>query len=124
MLLNNSYEFKKCRIKIFAPVTAGVFLCMKNNYLNVDLDLFRQPKVQRLESELGDKASIFYIELKLVLAGAVNYKLLRDYKMIAILSNVEVEFVRSVIEDFDLFVLGNDYFWCEDVVKKMSEINN
>jgi len=107
------------------------------NHLNIDLDLFQQPKVQKLESELGKEAVGFYIELLLMLAKAKDFMLIKDYKTISYSTKLKPKFIQSVIEDFDLFIFGNfnlldsngfhlksvPYFWCEDVVKKMLEIN-
>jgi len=93
------------------------------NHLNIDLDLFRQPKVQKLESELGSKAVVFYLKLKLLLAQAKDYKLVKKYWLIAQNLELELKFVQSVIEDYDLFVIGDHYFWSKNVVKKMTETN-
>jgi len=91
------------------------------NYLNIDLDLFQQPKVQKLEYYLGSKAVVFYIKLKLLLARAGNYKLIKDYPLLSEYSGLKIKVVQALIEDFDLFVIDDYYFWCEDVIEKMLE---
>jgi len=108
------------------------------NYLNIDLDFFQQQKVQKLENYLGKEAVGFYLELKLRLASAKDYRLPIDYEILSYYSHLTVSFIRSVIEDYDLFIIEDvqlfdstgfcvksvPYFWCEDVVEKMTEINN
>jgi hypothetical protein len=36
---------------------------MNNNYIGVDLDLFRQPKIQRLEIKLGKQGVAIFLQL-------------------------------------------------------------
>ena len=41
---------------------------MNNNYIGLELDFFRQPKIQRLEIQLGYQALITYQKICLKLA--------------------------------------------------------
>ena len=97
---------------------------MKNNYVDVDMELFRQPKmVLSLSVEQRYQAIGLYVHLKQSLAITKGHKLRINHQWIELFTGLTIPFITCVIEDFDLFVVEDGWYWCEDVVKKMSEIN-
>jgi len=57
--------------------------------------------------------------LQLRLASAENYKLPMDYELIAYQTRLAEEYVKSLIEDFGLFTIENDVFYCDKIIEKM-----
>jgi len=95
---------------------------MNNNYIGVDLDLFRQPKIQRLEVQLGKGAVALYIQLYLKLAECENKILEQDLPILEREFFVKKETLKKVIFDFDLFKIKDGIIYSTIIAEKLSAI--
>jgi len=95
---------------------------MNNNYIGVDLDLFRQPKIQRLELQHGKGGVAIYLQLYLKLAENNNTLLESDLPLLEREFFVKMEQIKSVIFDFDLFVVENGTIYSRIIADKLSAI--
>ena len=52
-----------------------------------------------------------------------NYKLKRKYNRIAFALQVDNDTIKSIVEDFELFILEDDYFYSESLMKRMEKLD-
>ena len=52
-----------------------------------------------------------------------NYKLKRKYDRIAFALRADKERIKSLVEDFELFILEDDYFYSESLMKRMEKLD-
>lgn len=95
---------------------------MNNNYIGVDLDLFRQPKIQRLEVAHGKGAVALYIQLYLKLAENNNIILETDIPLLVREFFIAEELLKTVIYDMDLFEIKNGIIYSTIIAEKLSAI--
>ena len=95
---------------------------MNSFYLSVDLNLPQKLEVVNLKHKLGYSGLGLYFEILLKLAQQTDYVLTCDYELLAYEFRVESNFVKQIIEDFNLFELGNGVFFSELVCEKMEEL--
>ena len=96
---------------------------MNSYYLGLDLNLPQNIKILKVKKELGYSGFGLYVELLLKLAQTPDYELLKtDYELLAYEFRVETKYVQILIEDFDLFTLEKDKFYCSEVKAKMSNL--
>lgn len=73
------------------------------------------PEVMRARMEHGMAAYGIYVALMQLLEKDEDHKLSKDYSMIAYEMRVDVSVVQSVVEDFDLFEVEEDYFYSKEL---------
>lgn len=95
---------------------------MNSFYLSVDLNLPQKLEVVNLKHKLGYSGLGLYFEILLKLAQQTDYVLTCDYDLLAYEFRVESKFVEQLIEDFNLFEIGNGVFFSEIVCEKMEEL--
>ena len=84
---------------------------MKYNYIrNSD-----SPEVMRARVKHGIAAYGIYVALMQLLEEDEDHKLSKDYSMIAYEMRVDVSVVQSVVEDFDLFEVEEEYFYSKEL---------
>ena len=80
--------------------------CIKNS---------NSPEVMRARMEHGIAAYGIYVTLMQLLEEDEDHKLSKDYSMIAYEMRVDVSVVQSVVEDFDLFEVEEEYFYSKEL---------
>ena len=80
--------------------------CIKNS---------NSPEVMRARMEHGMAAYGIYVTLMQLLEEDEDHKLSKDYSMIAYEMRVDVSVVQSVVEDFDLFEVEEEYFYSKEL---------
>ena len=73
------------------------------------------PEVMRARVKHGIAAYGIYVALMQLLEEDENHKLSKDYSMIAYEMRVDVSMVQSVVEDFDLFEVEEEYFYSKEL---------
>lgn len=73
------------------------------------------PEVMRARVKHGIAAYGIYVALMQLLEEDEDHKLSKDYSMIAYEMRVDVSVVQSVVEDFDLFEVEEDYFYSKEL---------
>lgn len=73
------------------------------------------PEVMRARVKHGIAAYGIYVALMQLLEEDEDHKLLKDYSMIAYEMRVDVSVVQSVVEDFDLFEVEEEYFYSKEL---------
>lgn len=98
---------------------------MNTYYLGLDLNLPQDIKIIKLKRKLGFSGFGLYIELKLKLAQSPNYELSKnDYADLAYEFRLDEKYIQDLVENFDLFTVEGDKFFCEDVKQKMLILDN
>ena len=93
---------------------------MNNNYIGVDLDLFRQPTIQRLELKHGKGSVAVYLQICLKLAEQNGFMLVEDVPILSREFFVKEEVITQVLNFPDLFIFKNNSFSCGWVTAKVS----
>ncbi|MBC2575199.1 Lin1244/Lin1753 domain-containing protein [Peptostreptococcus canis] len=78
------------------------------NYFSHDSNARNSDKIIKLRMKLGMEGYGIYFALLERLRDEKEYKSLRDYEILAFDFRVDVEKIRSVVEDFDLFEISED----------------
>lgn len=73
------------------------------------------PEVMRARMKHGIAAYGIYVALMQLLEKDEDHKLSKDYSMIAYEMRVDVSVVQSVVEDFDLFEVEEEYFYSKEL---------
>lgn len=73
------------------------------------------PEVMRARMKHGMAAYGIYVALMQLLEEDEDHKLSKDYSMIAYEMRVDVSMVQSVVEDFDLFEVEEEYFYSKEL---------
>lgn len=73
------------------------------------------PEVMRARMEHGMAAYGIYVALMQLLEENEDHKLSKDYSMIAYEMRTDVYVVQSVVEDFDLFEVEEEYFYSKEL---------
>lgn len=73
------------------------------------------PEVMRARVKYGIAAYGIYVALMQLLEEDEDHKLSKDYSMIAYEMRVDVSVVQSVVEDFDLFEVEEEYFYSKEL---------
>jgi hypothetical protein len=92
-----------------------------NNYFSHDSNARNSDKIINLRMKFGVEGYGIYFMLLERLREEPEYMSIKDYNMIAFDFRVSTEKVKSVIEDFGLFVFTEDgkYFYSESFKKRM-----
>ena len=84
------------------------------------------PEVMRARMKHGMIAYGIYVALMQCLEKAENHKLSKDYDMIAYDMRTETEVVQSVVEDFGLFEVEDNYFFSKelsDIIEQSKKVS-
>lgn len=73
------------------------------------------PEVMRARVKHGIAAYGIYVALMQLLEEDEDHKLSKDYSIIAYEMRVDVSVVQSVVEDFDLFEVEEEYFYSKEL---------
>ena len=73
------------------------------------------PEVMRARMEHGMAAYGIYVALMQLLEENEDHKLSKDYSMIAYEMRTDVSVVQSVVEDFDLFEVEEEFFYSKEL---------
>src|SRR6056297_2255633 len=96
---------------------------MNNNYIGVDLAIFRHPEIQKLEIQLGKGAVAIYLQICLKLAEMEGKFCLNDIPILEREFFVKLDLLKKIIHFENLFVIKDDYFYCEWVKKRLKKIS-
>ena len=97
---------------------------MKKTYLQHQSNSFTDIKIIKMRSKLGMEAyGIFWALLEL-LFNEENKLCIDDYSVLAFSLHCDEDKLKSVIEDFDLFVIEDGCFYSKRLNKHIDEINN
>lgn len=92
-----------------------------HNYFSHDADARNDDKIIRLRMRHGAEGYGIYFMILERLRGETDYMSVKDYNMIAFDLRVDAARVKSVVEDFGLFVFTDDgkYFYSESFLRRM-----
>ena len=97
---------------------------MKKTYLQHQSNSFTDIKIIKMRSKLGiESYGIFWALLEL-LFNEENKLCVDDYSVLAFSLQCDPDKLKSVIEDFDLFVIEDGCFYSKRLNKHIDEINN
>ena len=94
---------------------------MNNNYIGVQLALARDPKIQRLEIQEGQSACWIYIRLYLKNAE-VEFLDIKDLELYAREFYCDLELLKKIIYNFDLFKVEDDKFFIPEVKERLDDL--
>ncbi len=97
---------------------------MKKTYFNHDGNARNDIKLIRLRSKIGYEGYGIYFAVLELLFSEENKLCIDDYDTLAYGLQCEPEKLRSVIEDFDLFVVEDKCFYSKRLYEHIEEINN
>ena len=101
-----------------------IYLTMKKTYFLHQSDSFTDYKIIRMRSKLGiESYGIFWAVLELLFKEE-NKLCLDDYEPLAYSLQCDADKLKSVIEDFDLFVIEDGCFYSKRLNEHIEEINN
>ena len=96
---------------------------MKKTYLQHQSNSFTDIKIIKMRSKLGMEAyGIFWALLEL-LFNEENKLCIDDYAVLAFSLQCDEDKLKSVIEDFDLFIIEDGCFYSKRLNKQIEEIN-
>jgi hypothetical protein len=96
---------------------------MNNNYIGVDLALFRHPEIQKLEIQLGKGAVAIYLQICFKLAEMEGRICLDDIPILEREFFVKLDLLEKIIHFQELFIIKDNYFYCEWVKKRLKKIS-
>lgn len=93
-----------------------------NNYFSHDSNARNSPELLKLRMKYGAEGYGIYFMILERLREEHNYMSIKDYNMLAFDFRVDASKVKSVIEDFGLFVFTDDgkYLYSEGFIKRMN----
>ena len=101
---------------------AGLFFYqMKKEayYFSHDANAKDDPKILQLRMEMGWEGYGLFWALIELLRNESDHRMRTHYKSIAFALQTQEDSIRSIINDFDLFGLDDQYFWSESLLKRM-----
>jgi uncharacterized protein YdaU (DUF1376 family) len=97
---------------------------MKKTYLQHQSNSFTDIKIIKMRSKLGiESYGIFWALLEL-LFNEENKLCIDDYSVLAFSLQCDADKLKSVIEDFDLFIIEDGCFYSRRLNNHIEEINN
>ena len=97
---------------------------MKKTYLQHQSNSFTDIKIIKMRSKLGiESYGIFWALLEL-LFNEENKLCVDDYSVLAFSLQCDADKLKSVIEDFDLFVIEDGCFYSKRLNKQIESINS
>ena len=92
-----------------------------NNYFPHDSNARNDERIIRLRMRHGAAGYGVYFMILERMRDAADYMCAKDYDMIAFDLREDAQLVRSVVEDFGLFVVEDDNFYSESFLRRMRE---
>jgi hypothetical protein len=92
-----------------------------NNYFPHDSNARNDERIIRLRMKHGAAGYGVYFMILERMRDAADYMCAKDYDMIAFDLRESSELIRSVVEDFGLFVMEDDNFYSESFLRRMRE---
>ena len=97
---------------------------MKKTYFNHDSSARLDIRVIKLRSKLSYEGyGVFWAILELLFSEE-NKLCIDDYETIAFGLQCDAKILKQVIEDFDLFIIEDNYFYSKRLNSQIEEINN
>lgn len=90
-------------------------------YFSHDSNARNDSKILKLRMKLGWEGYGIYWGIIEMLRDASNYKLESDYDSIAFALQTHSDSIRSVVHDFDLFVIEDDIFYSSSLINRMDK---
>ena len=88
-------------------------------YFSHDANAKDDPKILRLRMELGWEGYGLFWALIELLRNESDHRMRTHCKSIAFALQTQEETIKRIINDFDLFVIDEEYFWSESLLKRM-----
>ncbi len=88
-------------------------------YFSHDSNAKDDPKILQLRMELGWEGYGLFWALIELLRNESDYRMRRHYKSIAFALQTQEDTIKKLINDFDLFVIDEQHFWSESLLKRM-----
>lgn len=88
-------------------------------YFSHDSNAKDDPKILQLRMELGWEGYGLFWALIELLRNESDYRMRTHYKSIAFALQTQEDTIKKLINDFDLFVINEQYFWSESLLKRM-----
>jgi hypothetical protein len=88
-------------------------------YFSHDSNAKDDPKILQLRMELGWEGYGLFWALIELLRNESDYRMRTHYKSIAFALQTQEDRVKKLINDFDLFVIDEQCFWSESLLKRM-----
>lgn len=88
-------------------------------YFSHDANAKDDPKILRLRMELGWEGYGLFWALIELLRNESDHRMRTHYKSIAFALQTQENSIKSIINDFDLFAVENEYFWSQSLLKRM-----
>ena len=88
-------------------------------YFSHDANAKDDPKILRLRMELGWEGYGLFWALIELLRNESDHRMRTHCKSIAFALQTQEESIKKIINDFDLFVIEDEYFWSESLLKRM-----
>lgn len=88
-------------------------------YFSHDSNAKDDPKILQLRMELGWEGYGLFWALIELLRNESDYRMRTHYKSIAFALQTQEDTIKKLINDFDLFVIDEQCFWSESLLKRM-----
>jgi hypothetical protein len=93
---------------------------MNKHYFSHDSNARNDPKLLRLRKDLSWSAIGIFWAIAESLCEATDYRLEKDYGTIAYGLHCDESTVKSIVEDYNLFVIDDEYFYSDSLNKRMA----
>lgn len=90
-------------------------------YFSHDSNARNDPKLLKLRVKYGMEGYGVYWCIIEMLRDQTDFKLPLDFESIAFGLNTKAELVENIIKSFDLFVIENERFYSESLIRRMNE---
>jgi hypothetical protein len=88
-------------------------------YFSHDSNAKDDPKILQLRMELGWEGYGLFWAIIEMLRNESDYRMRTHYKSIAFALQTQEDTIKKLINDFDLFVIDEQCFWSESLLKRM-----
>ena len=86
---------------------------MNSYYFSHDCNAQHDPKVTKLLVKLGWEGYGFFWALVERLSSESDYRMKKEYDCISFALRTDEERIKSIVEDYDLFIVEGEYFYSE-----------
>ena len=90
-------------------------------YFSHDANAQHDPKIIKLLSKMGWEGYGLYWAIVERLRNEPNYTLECDYDCIAFALRTHSDSIKSLVEDYDLFIIDDDIFYSESLLNRMKQ---
>jgi hypothetical protein len=88
-------------------------------YFSHDSNAKDDPKILQLRMEMGWEGYGLFWALIEMLRNESDHRMQKHYKSIAFALHTNEESIKKLVNDFDLFVTDDQFFWSESLLKRM-----